>query len=171
MSKVRAALAFSLLLAAACGGDGGEDLEMNDPDVDVNSPECRACAATLSSESASCGATLDTCTNNVNQYTDAHIACFQVEGRCQDAALDKASSCHRACGDVEQANVETCGGECFLTRAACAEATLRRVDSCLDLCTGADCAVCTVRGESDFDTCNNEAQTCANVCVMTYRSS
>jgi hypothetical protein len=174
VSKRFSGLVLTLLLALACGDeavssiDGGPGGTNDAGSGTINSPECNACASTLSSETNQCGATLDSCTNVV-QETEAHVTCFRTEGQCMSGALLKAGSCHRDCGDEEQARVEECAAVCFTDRAGCAESAIRKADQCLDVCSGADCDLCKASGVLDFDRCNATATTCADTCVRTHR--
>lgn len=170
--------AVALLLAlAACGGSGAaEQLPAGGSCTPVarsviESDACKDCARALTPASAKCSSDLDTCTNNVENYSEQHIACFRSEGSCQERVLGQASSCHRSCGDTEQSDVETCTGRCFTARAACAEEAIRRADRCLDGCAGSSCDLCTAAGRRDFGTCDQDATACANTCVRTYRCS
>ena len=169
---MRRLIAWLILGTGACAGDGLSQLDGGTGgDSAINSPACRACAATLESRSAECSAQLEACTNNVQSYTEQHIACFRAEGGCQSGALEVAAGCHRSCGDPEQADVEHCTGGCFGDRANCAEAAIRKADGCFDQCAGASCSLCRAAGELDFDACNSTASRCADTCVRTYRKS
>ncbi|MEQ8273469.1 MAG: hypothetical protein RMA76_08980 [Deltaproteobacteria bacterium] len=161
-----------LALVAACGSSGDDlgDGTTNPPDCDVFSSECMACASALESDSAACAIDPQACT--AMQDIEMAIQCFEDEGVCQKAALGKAASCHRSCCDVEQANVETCVGDCFVTRSECAVVEVRRFDQCYMICNDPlSCAFCDADFDSAMNGCNADAQRCADVCVMTHRPS
>ena len=142
----------------------------NPTSCDVFSSACMACASTLESDSAACAIDPQACTEMQN--VDITIGCFQMEGQCQQAALNKAALCHQDCCDVEQANVEICTGDCFVTRASCHVMLTRELDTCVTACNDeVTCAICNARASNQADQCNADAQRCANICVMTHRKS
>ena len=150
------------LLALACG-EGG----VNTLDGGTNSkPGCEPCAEGLRRETDPCGPMLDACINNPMMTLEEQIACFQADGRCYSGALTRSSSCHRECGDEEQANVESCTAVCFTDRANCAEQALRRADSCLD--NGVP-ELCEGLFQSDIDRCDQNAVDCAETCKRVHR--
>lgn len=168
-------LLIALAFVAACGSsDGGPDDDdggtTNPPGCDVFSSACMACASTLESDSAACAIDPQACT--AMQDIEMTIGCFEDEGVCQKAALTKAASCHRSCCDVEQANVETCTGECFVTRSTCAVSEVRRYDACYMICNDPlSCAFCDADLTSGFRQCDANATNCADECVRTHRTS
>jgi hypothetical protein len=113
------------------------------------------------------------------QPLEAAIDCFEneftTEGQCQKTALNKAAVCHRDCCDVEQANVEICTGDCFVTRSTCHVTALGGYETCYlgpAACNDAvTCAICDARFDSATDQCNADAQRCSQICVMTHRKS
>ena len=162
---MRLALAF---LITACGDAGTTP---NNPTDGGSKPGCEPCATQLVNETNPCGPMLDQCTNSPMNTLEQNIACFQQDGRCYSDALGRSSSCHRQCGDEEQANVESCTAVCFTTRAGCAEQTLRRYDACLDICAGdpLGCELCDQRSFQDFDACDADAVDCSETCKRTHR--
>ena len=158
-------MAFIIVGCAA----GGEELTQDmTPDFDPNSPQCMACADTLEAESAACAVDGDACTRDMD--VEVVKQCFRDEGACQEAALDRAAICHQACGDDPQANVETCAGDCFVTRAECYEVIVEVLVQCYDICTDVvTCAVCDASFGSGAETCDDQLQDCADTCVRTHR--
>jgi hypothetical protein len=109
---------------------------------------------------------LDACIADPMMTLEEQVACFQDDARCYTSALGRSSSCHRACGDEEQANVESCTSDCFADRGDCAEAAIRRADACLD---GGDVALCNALFDSDIDACDQTAVSCADTCKRVHR--
>lgn len=129
-----------------------------------------ACAQTLESDSAACAIDPQACT--AQQDIEMTIQCFEDEGQCQKAALFRASSCHDACCDVEQANVETCTADCFVARSSCAVVAVRELDGCYMACNDqVTCALCDARFRGAMNDCDATATSCADVCVRTHRKS
>jgi hypothetical protein len=164
--------AWIWMLVVGCGGAGTDDLDGGVPgsmDADVNSPACKACANTLNVETGQCTTSFNQCSSVEQQPTEYYKLCFLNDAQCYDGSLDRASTCHSACGDTEQANVETCTGDCFLTRGICHTQVLDRADACFETCNGAACMICRSHGITEASDCDDTAQACADTCVATHR--
>ncbi|MCA9551338.1 MAG: hypothetical protein KC933_14975 [Myxococcales bacterium] len=163
-----------LLLAALLGACGGEDPGLNSvPDGSVpggsSNPACDPCFQTLVAETDLCGPALDQCLDDPTLPVEPIVACFQTDGRCYDAALERSAQCNVACGDPTQAQVELCAGQCFLSRADCAERVVRGVDACLSACSGSSCDICSNNGIAAFDDCDADLVSCVDRCKATFR--
>lgn len=170
--RVRAAL-LCLALLGACGGED-EPLGPGGPGGagpgDFEGPAaCEPCFDRLVAETDPCGPALDACLDDPTLPLEPIVVCFQTEGQCYDSALTRSAACNEGCGDASQAQVELCTGQCFLARASCAERTVRGVDACLDVCSGANCDLCTFNGQAEFDQCNGALEACAEQCKTNFR--